>query len=329
MKRRSIISACAAFGAGAGIFTVIDAARAQPAGKVWRIGLLALWPGPNELTDALREQLRSLGYVEGRNLLIEYRWAAGNMDRLPDLAKELVQIKVDVIVAHGPTPVAAKGATSVIPIVMVSTGDPVGFGLIASLGRPGGNVTGTTNMATDLAGKRVQLLRELLPKTTKIAVLAMKGNPATPLFLDQLRSAARLTGVTLIVQQENQPEALAGAFAAMQQERAQALIVQGSPFTVEHRKRIVELSTQHRLPAIFEFRQFADVGGLMSYGPNGIEMYRRAAYFVDRILKGDKPADLPVEQPTKFEMVINLKTAKALGLTIPYTLRLQATEMIE
>ena len=330
MKRRSIIRACAALGVGTGLVAAIDGARAQQASKVWRIGWLSLLPGPSELSEAFREQLRSLGYVEGRNLSIDFRWAAGSTDRLQDMARELVQIKVDVILAPtGPAAMAAKRATNSIPIVMATVPDPVGLGLIASLARPGGNVTGTTNMQTDLAGKRVQLLRELLPKTTRIAVLVMKADPATPLFLEQLRPAAQLTGVELLVQSENQPEALSGAFAAMQQGRAQALIVQNSPFAFNNRQRFVELAAQHGLPTLFADRGSVLAGGLMSYGPSLIDLFRRSAYFVDRIFKGAKPADLPVEQPTRFEMVLNLKTAKALGLTVPRTLILQATEMIE
>lgn len=330
MRRRSILSACAAFGAGTGIFATNGAAQTQPAGRVWRVGLLSLASGPSGTSEAFRERLRSLGYVEGRNLSIDGRWAAGSMERLHDMAKDLVALKVDAILAAtGPAAMAAKRATSSIPIVIVTVPDPVALGLAASLARPGGNVTGTVSMATDLAGKQLQLLRDLLPKTSRVAVLVMKAGTSTPLYLEQLQSAAQLTGVTLLVEHEDQLEPLAGAFAAMQRAGAQVLVVQLSPFTYEHRKRIVELAAQHRLPAIFEVREFVAAGGLMSYGPNLNDLFRRAAYFVDRIFKGDRPADLPVEQPTKFDMVLNLKTAKALGLTIPYTLRLQATEVIE
>ena len=329
MKRRSIINACAAFGAGTAIFAVTDAARAQPTGKVWRVGFLSLLSGPSEGSEAFREQLRSLGYVEGRNLSIDFRWASGSMERAQDMTTELVQQKVDLIVAVGPAAPTAKRASSAIPIVMVAHGDPVGAGLIASLANPGNNVTGTSNMASELAGKRIQLLRELLPKTSRIAVLVMKSATATPLFLDGLRASAQPSGVTLLIHQEDQPEALAGAFAAMQKEQAQALIVQLAPFTFEHRKRIVELAAQHRLPALFESSQFVDLGGLLSYGPSLTEIHRRSATYVDKILKGAKPADLPVELPTRFEMVLNLKTAKALGLTVPYSLMLQATKVIE
>ena len=303
---------------------------AQAPARVWRIGVLSAASGPDQNLRAFVDGLRALGYVEGRNLAIEFRGAAGKVERLPELAMELVLLKVDVILAAtGPTTIAAKRATSSIPVVMVTAPDPVAMGLVASLGRPGGNVTGTTNMSTDLAGKSLQLLREWFPKTTRIAVLVWKGAPATPLYLELLRSAAQLTGVTLVVQQENQPEALAGAFAAMQQERSQALMVQVSPFTFEHRRQIVELAAQHRLPAVFAAREFVDAGGLMSHGPNQLDLMRRASYFVDRIFKGDKPADLPVEQPTTFEIVLNQKTAKALGVTIPQSLLLRADEVLQ
>ena len=323
MRRRPLI----ALGA---LLATHGAFHGQTTDKVWRVGVLSAAAGPNELNQAFVDALRSLGYVEGRNLAIEYRWAAGKVDRLAELAKELALLKVDAILAAtGPTALAAKRATGSIPVVMVTVPDPVAMGLVASLGRPGGNVTGTTNMSTDLAGKSLQLLRELLPKTTRLAVLVWKGAPATPLYLEQMRSAAQVSGVTLVVQQENQPESLPGAFAAMQQERAQGLLVQVSPFTFEHRKQIVELAAQHRLPAVFAAREFVDAGGLLSNGPNQLELMRRAAYFVDRIFKGDKPADLPVEQPTRFEIVLNFKTAKALGVTIPQSFLLRADEVIQ
>jgi putative ABC transport system substrate-binding protein len=282
------------------------------------------------LTEVFRQGLRELGYVEGRNLTIEYRWAAGKEERLPELAAELVRLKVDIIVASAtPTIVAAKRATSTIPIVMAAVGDPVGSGLVASLARPGGNVTGLTLMSTELAGKRLQLVRELLPKATRVAVLAYRGPSGTLLFLEQMRAAAQQTGVQLVVQEVSEAGELRGAFAAMQRERAQALIVQVSPLTREHRRQVEELAAQHRLPAMYEVRLFVESGGLMSYGPNLPEMFRRAALYVDKILKGAKPGDLPVEQPSKFELVINLKTAKALGLTIPESLRFRADEVIQ
>ena len=297
---------------GAGALTASFAAFAQPQAKVWRIGFLALTSGPNENIEAFLAQLRNLGYVEGRNLSIEYRWAAGKVERLPEMAAELVRLKVDLIVTQATGPVAAaKHATSAIPIVMTGPSDPVGSGLVASLAHPGGNVTGMSIQSTDLAGKDLQLVRELAPKATRVAVLAEKSSSGS-LFVEQVQAAAKQVGVTLVIQQVNEAEALAGAFTAMQRARVQALIVQHNTFTDNHRQRIVELAATHRLPAIFGSRGFVDVGGLMSYGPSLPDIFRRAAYYVDKILKGAKPADLPVEQPTTFELFINRKTAKAI-----------------
>ncbi len=323
IRRRPLIASGILLGAHGALF-------AQTPDRVWRIGVLSTLSGPDEAIRAFVEGLRGLGYVEGRNLSIEFRWAAGKVDRLPELAKELGLLKVDVIFApSGATALVAKGATSSTPIVMAIGADPVAIGLVGSLGRPGGTVTGTTNMSTDIAGKSLQLLREWFPKTTRIAVLARKGAPATPLYPEQLRAAAQVAGVVLVLQQANQPEALAGAFAAMQQARAQALVVMASPFTSEHRKQIVELAAQHHLPAVFGRREFVEAGGLMSYGPSQLALTRRAAYFVDRIIKGAKPADMPVEQPNTFELLINAKTTKALGITIPQSLLLRADEVIQ
>jgi putative ABC transport system substrate-binding protein len=324
ISRRVLLST-----AGIWLVSAPTVARAQQAGKVHRIGFLTLRSGLNEWDEAFRQALRELGYVEGRNLIIEYRWAAGNAERLPELAAELVQLKVDIIVAAATVPIqAAKRATSTIPIIIAAVADPVGMGLVASLARPSGNVTGLTLMSSDLAGKRLQLVREVLPKATRVAILAGRGG-ATPLFLDQMRAAAQQTGVQLVVQEVSGAEDLPGAFTAMQRERAQALIVQVSPLTSDHHKRIAELAAQYRLPAMYEVRGFVESGGLMSYGPSIVDMYRRAATYVDKILKGAKPADLPIEQPTKFELVINLKAAKALGLTIPPALLVRADQVIQ
>jgi putative ABC transport system substrate-binding protein len=303
---------------------------AQPASKANRLGYLSLSSGPGYGTEAFLRGLRELGYVEGRNIIIEYRWAAGKKERLPELAAELVRLKVEVIVtAVTPAAEAAKRATSTIPIVMPVVGDPVGSGLVASLARPGGNVTGLTLMSTELAGKRLQLVRELLPKATRVAVLAYRGTSATRLFVEEMRGRAQQMGLQLVVQEVNEAGDLPGAFAAMQRERAQALVVQVSPLTGDNAERIVGLAAQHRLPAMYEVRSFVEAGGLVSYGPSLPEMFHRAAFYVDKILKGAKPADLPVEQPTKFELIINLKTAKALGLSIPESLRFRADEVIQ
>ncbi len=304
-------------------------AYSQQANKASRIGILSLNSGPNKSIEAFLEELRRLGYVEGRNIQVEYRWAAGKNEFLPEMAAELVRLKVDIIVTQATSPVtAAKRATSTIPIVMTGPNDPVGAGLVISLARPGGNVTGMSNQATDLAGKDLQLLRELAPKADRIAVLTDKSKVGA-LFIEQVQASAKRLGVTLATQQLNQTEALVDAFATFQRSRTQALIVQQTTFTSENAKQIVALAAKHRMPTIYGSRAFVDEGGLMSYGPSFLAVYRRAATYVDKILKGAKPADLPVEQPTKFEMVINRKTAKALGLTIPQTLLLQADETIK
>ena len=324
MKKRDSLFALLALGAAP--FT----STAQQPGKVWRIGYLDMISGPDQQVKAFSEQLRALGYVEGSNLSIEYRWGDGKEERLPELAAELVRLKVDVIVTRATiAAAAAKRATSTIPIVMAGSADPVGAGLIASLARPGGNVTGLTLNSTEIVGKRLQLLRELVPKSTRIATLVWEKSLTKQLFLEEVRAAARQMGVTLILQEANTPEAIISAFGVMQRERAQALIVPTAPFIDNNRKQILELAGKHRLPTMFESRAFVDEGGLMSYGPNRIEMQRRAAYYVDRILKGAKPPDLPVEQPTKFAMYINLKTAKALGINVPQALLMRADEVIQ
>jgi putative tryptophan/tyrosine transport system substrate-binding protein len=325
MDRRAFFATAAA-----GVVVIPAAARAQHAGKVHRIGFLSLQSGLNSTSEAFAQGMRELGYVEGRNLIVEYRWAARKEERLPELAAELVRLKVEVIVtAAAPAIEAAKRATSSIPIVMATAADPVGSGLVASLARPGGNVTGLSALSTDLAGKRLQLARELVPKATRVAVLAYHGISATRLFLEEMRTAAQQMEVQLVVQEVQAADDLPGAFAAMQRERAQALVVQISPFSADNARRIVDLAAQYRLPAMYDVRSFVDAGGLVSYGPSLPEMFRRAAFYVDRILKGAKPADLPIEQPTKFEMVINLKTAKSLGLSIPQALLVRADQVIE
>jgi putative ABC transport system substrate-binding protein len=315
---------------GAGALTAPFSLFAQQQGKVWRVGYLTLDSGPDKLVEAFRAQLRTLGYVEGSNLAIDYRWGAGKEERLPDLAAELVRLKVDVILTRTSiVAAAAKRATSTIPIVMASSADPVGAGLIASLARPGGNVTGLALNSTEIVGKRLQLLRELVPKATRIATLVWEKSLTKRLFLEEVRPAARRMGITLIHQEANTPEALAGAFAVMQRERAQALIVPTAPFINNNRKQILELAAKHRLPTMFEARVMVDEGGLMSYGPSTIEMHRQAAGYVDKIFKGARPGDLPVEQPTKFELIINGKTAKALGLAIPQAVLMRADEVIK
>jgi putative ABC transport system substrate-binding protein len=324
MDRRAFVAVAAA----GGLIAMPAVARAQKPTKVYRIGFISLRSGPIAQDEAFRQTLRELGYAEGRDIIIEYRWATGKEEWLPELSAELVRLKVDVIVAAGTVVIAAaKRATSTIPIVMAAAADPVSSGFVASLARPGGNITGVTLLSTELAGKRLQLLRELVPKATRAAVLVNPG--ASPLFLDEMRAAAQQLGMHLVVQEVNSATGFSEAFAAMQRARAQTLIVQVSPLTSDNAERIADLAGQHRLPALYDVRRFVDVGGLLCYGPSITEMYRRAAFYVDRILKGAKPADLPVEQPTKFEMIINMKAAKALGLTIPQALLARADEVIQ
>lgn len=324
MDRRDTVLALLALGAASRPL----AAFAQQQGKVRRIGYLSLAPRPDEGSDIFREELRGLGYVEGRTVLIEFRWAAGDVGRVREYAAELARLKVDVIVAIATVVgLAARHATSTIPIV-ISSLDPVGTGLIASLARPGGNVTGVTANSTELAGKRLQMLREVAPRAARIAVLVWKNSRTRPLMIGQTREAAQQMGMTLLIQEPDTADGLASAFEAMQRERAQALIVAESPFTAGHARQIADLARMHRLPAMFEFRSFVEVGGLMSYGANTLELRRRVAHYVDKIFKGARPADLPVEQPTVYELAVNLKTAKALGLAIPQSLLARADEVI-
>ncbi len=325
MDRRAFIGSVAV-----SVLTAPLAARAQSEGKVHRMGYLSLRTGPGPLDEAFLLGLRALGYVEGRNLVIEYRWAAEKEDRLPALAAELVKLNVELIVTSStPAISGATRATSTIPIVMQTAADPVGSGFIASLGHPGGNVTGMTLLSTELAGKRLQLMRQLLPTSTRMGLLALDNAFATPLLLTAMRDAARQMDIELVVQLVTKAEDLPAAFAEFQRAGAQGLIVQFSPFASDQRTRIVELAAKHRLAAMYETRFFVDAGGLVAYGPDAVEMFRHAAIFVDKIFKGAKPGDLPIEQPTKFEFVINLKTAKALGLTIPQSLLLRADEVIQ
>ena len=303
---------------------------AQQPAKVWRVGYLSTISGPDEAVDALREQLRKLGYVEGRNIAYEYRWAAGRAERVQDLADELVRLKVDVIVTRTTfVAAAAKRATATIPIVMASTQDPVGGGVIASLARPGGNVTGVTQNTTETDGKRLEILHEIIPKATRVASLIWDKSLTKAGFAEQARAAAKKMGITLIHQEVGTPDGIKAAFAAMKRQRAQALVVATGPFITSQFKLIANLAAVQRLPVIYNTSINADAGGLMFYGATQTEMHRKAATYVDRILKGAKPADLPVEEPTKYELVVNLKVAKALGLTIPQAVLLRATEVIK
>jgi putative ABC transport system substrate-binding protein len=311
------------------------AAEAQTIGKVYRIGILSTtgvgtWPPKN--WEPFQRALHDLGYVEGQTAIVEYRSAQGRYDRLPDLAAELVRLKVDVIVA-GTTPgaLAAQKATTTIPIVFSAVSDPVGSGVVVSLSRPGGNITGVTHVLSMLGGKRLQLLREVLPTVTVMAVLTNPdpANRSATHELPEVEAAARAMGVTLHVLRARTPDQLDGAFAAMTRKGVKALLVGSDAMFYVQRRRILELATKHRLPAIHGGREAPEAGGLMSYGADFGALALRAAGLVDKILKGAKPADLPVEQPTKFEFVINLKTAKALGLTIPPAVLARADEVIE
>jgi len=309
------------------------AADAQQAGKVPRIGFLGVTSPsdrPSHL-DAFRQRLRELGWVEGQNIVIDYRYAEGRVDRLPDLAAELVRLKVDLIVASAGTQAAtaAKNATETIPIVMIYVRDPVGTGLIASLARPGGNVTGVSGSAgLELFAKQLELLKETVPKIRRVAILSNPDNAYHQLAIREVNVAARSLGVQLQLLEARGPNEFDGAFAAMAKERVGALLVLSDAIFGSHRTRLADLAARSRLPAAFGVRDAVEAGGLMSYGPSILDSYRQAATYVDKILKGAKPADLPVEQPMKFELVLNLKTAEALGLTIPPLILFQADEVI-
>jgi putative tryptophan/tyrosine transport system substrate-binding protein len=307
-------------------------AEAQQTKKIPRIGYLSLQSSSSgrNLDDPFRQGLTALGYVEGKNVIIEYRWAEGNFDRLTELAAELVRLKVDVIVARGTRSVrAAKQATSTIPIVVPIVADPVGDGLVASLAHPGGNVTGLTPMTPDLSGKRLELLKETFPKISHVAVLYDPNDGATALDWRETEVAAGGLGVTLQSLQVTDPNQFGAAFATMTSGRTNAFIALTHSFLTVNMRNLVDVATKSRLPGMYGQSLFVDAGGLMSYGPSYSDLSRRAAIYVDKILKGTKPADLPVERPTKFEFVINLKTAKQIGLTIPPNVLARADKVIK
>jgi putative tryptophan/tyrosine transport system substrate-binding protein len=307
-------------------------ADAQQPKKVPQIGfLLPYSPGPDARIEAFRQGMRELGYVEGQNLTVEYRWADGRFEQLPDLAADLIRLKVDVIVA-GVTQasLAAKKATGAIPIVMVGVSDPVGTGIVTSLARPGANITGTSSMTAEVVGKQLELLKETLPKISRVAAL---WNPGNPIFQaiqrKETESAAGALGMQLRILEARGPDDIDRAFATMAKERTRALLVLGDPVFLSHRKRIAHLAAKGRLPAISGTREHVEAGGLMAYGPSFPDMYRRAATYVDKILKGAKPAELPVEQPTKFELVVNLKAAEQIGVSIPPNVLARADRVIK
>jgi putative ABC transport system substrate-binding protein len=308
------------------------AAGAQPAGKVHRIGFLGNSTAALEanLVGPLREGLRELGYVEGQNIVIEYRWAEGRYERFPALIAELLAQKVAVIVTAGtPASLAVKKATTSVPLVMVAVGDPVATGIVASLRRPGGNITGLTSISEDLEGKRLELLREVVPTVSRVAVLWNPDNRILLAELKEIRAAAQVLGMKVQALEVRTPGELEEAFNAIVRERPGALLVMADRFFLFNRQRIMDFATKQRLPGVYAYRELVEAGGLMSFGPSYPGMHKRAAYFVDRILKGAKPADLPVERPLKFELVVNLKAAKALGVTIPPSLLQRADQMIE
>jgi ABC-type uncharacterized transport system substrate-binding protein len=311
------------------IMTLLAAAR--PAGGAVTIGYLgnsspALEP---DLVDAFREGLRQLGYVEGQNLIIRYVWAEGQHERYADLARELVQLQPDIIFTAGtPGTLAAMHATPSIPIVTAIAGDPIAAGLVASLARPGGNVTGLTTLAAELEGKRLELFKQAVPTLARVVTLLNPANPFTAIGWKAMQPAAEALGLTLQPVEARGPQDLDHAFATIQAGRPDGLIIIPDRFLLTYRASIVQFTAEHRLPGMFPFRDFVQEGGLLAYGPDYTHLYRRAATYVDKILKGAKPADLPVEQPMKFELIINLKTAEALGLTISPTLLFQADEVI-
>jgi putative ABC transport system substrate-binding protein len=329
ISRREIIGAIVA----CAVLAAPLAGDAQPAGKIPTVGWLSdgVRSEPQSgLHGAFLRGLTDLGYVEGRTVILERRDAAGKMEKLDSLAAELVSHAVNVIVAtSGTAALAAKRATTSIPIVVAESGDPVAIGLVASLARPGGNVTGLSLMDPDLTAKRLQLLKEVAPGISHVAVLYHAPFPATVVAVNEARTAASRLGLTIVPMEVRSLDAFESAFDAVVRLHANSLLTFGDPFTSGHRRQIIELAVRHRLPATYLLREFADDGGLMAYGPNLSAAYRQAALYVDKILRGAQPAELPVELPTRFELVVNLKTAKALGIEVPRTILERADEVIE
>jgi putative ABC transport system substrate-binding protein len=308
------------------------AAQAQQTGNVYRIGFLGNSTAALEanLVGPFREGLRDLGYIEGRNVLIEYRWAEGKYDRFPALIGELLALKVAVIVTAGtPATLAVKKATTSVPLVMTAVGDPVGTGIVPSLSHPGGNITGLTAISTEMDAKRLELLREVVPSVSYIALLWNAASPLQVLAEKQVQAAAQVLRMRVLSLGVKTEEEIKSALAVMARERPDALLVLADRLLLHHRALIMDFATRHRLPGVHAYRELVEAGGLMSFGPSYADMHKRAAYFVDRILKGAKPGDLPVERPRTFELVINLKVAKALGLTIPQSVLLRGTEIIQ
>ena len=308
------------------------AVEVQPAAKVPRIGFLGNSTADLEanLVGPFREGLRDLGYVEGRDILIEYRWVEGKYERLPALIGELLAQKVDVIVTAGtPATVAVKKATSSIPVVMIAVGDPVGTDIVPSLSRPGGNITGLTSISQELEGKRLELLREVVPGVAHVAVIWNLASPVQAIDERSVQKAAAVLRIKVLSLGVRNEAEIERALATIAQERPGALHVLADRLFLHHRARLMGFATQHRLPGVYAYRELIEAGGLMSFGPSYTDMHRPAAYFVDRILKGAKPGDLPVERPAKFELVINMRTARSLGMTIPPQVLLRATELLD
>jgi putative tryptophan/tyrosine transport system substrate-binding protein len=313
------------------ILATIHLAEAQQTKKVPRIGYLGATSrsiNPARI-EAFRQGLRELGYVEGKNIVIEYRYAEGKLDRLPALAAELVGLKVDIIVMGGPAATrSAKQATATIPIVMAYDDDPVGSGFVASLARPGGNITGLSTLAPEISGKQLELLREIVPKLSRVAVLGNAIQPGNPQALREINLAADAFGVQLQYLEVGGPKDIDTVLRAASKGRADAVLVLGNPTLFSQRRQLADLAVKSRLPTIYNRPEYVEDGGLVFYGPSYIDLYRRAATYVDKILKGTKPADLPVEQPKKFEFIINLNTAKQIGLTIPPNVLARADKVI-
>jgi putative ABC transport system substrate-binding protein len=303
----------------------------QPAGTPIRVGILCLSPCQGLAVDAFRRTLQGLGYIDGRTIVFEYRDADWKVERLPALAGELVERKVDVIFTPWGTAaaLAAKRATDTIPVVIGAAGDPIRSGIVASLSKPGGNVTGLSSLALELEGKRVEFAKEVFPKVSRVGTFWHAENPYSTLALKQMETAARALGVRIDAIKLSGPSDLDAAFAILKRDRVEVLVLHGYVATLQHRRAIIDFAAANRVPAVYPLREYADEGGLLSYGANVADISRRAAHYVDRVLKGTKPADLPVEQATTVELVINLKTAKTLGLTIPQSLLVRADEIIQ
>jgi putative ABC transport system substrate-binding protein len=326
MNRREIFGGLLALGAACAPLVAL----AQRQGKTWRVGILQPGVPPEPLVDALREGMRDLGYVEGRDVTFEIRWAEGRLDRLGELMASLIAAKVDLITTFStPLALAAQRATSTVPIVFTGVGDPVGAGVVPNLARPGGNATGLSTLATELSAKRLEILHEIVPGVSRLAMLWNDKNPSMVLRAREASAAGAKLGVTIQSLGVNEQVDFEAAFVAIRRSESAALLTLADPFTRANRQQIVDLAARMRLPSIYELREFAEAGGLISYGPSLVGMHRRAAVYIDKILKGARPGDLPVEQPSVFELIVNLKTARALGIRIPQSVLLRADRVIE